>query len=500
MRRLLLSCFLLAFAGIASAESDARFAALERSATEAIDAGRAPSLAVAVVADGRIVYERAFGYADVEAGRAATVDTAYALASATKPITATAIVQLAERGRLDLDAPASRYLGPLKLQSPARRGASPSVRQLLSHTAGLPTYAQLYYGEDIAKASTLARSVARYGVLVQPPGRIAEYSNLGYGLLGAIIERRSGMAFGDYLRREVFAPLGMDHAFVGAPAAQDADVAVDYDAQNRPLPPLYNDTPGAGNVHASARDLIRFARFHLDPGSAASVMSAAGVQRMQRNADPGAMQHYYGNSYYGLGWYVRDDDGGERMVWHEGGMPGASTIIKLLPARNLGVVVLANKTEINDLTQTIADEALRALVPGYAPAALDPTANYSPYAAQPAFLGDWQGEIHVGGRSLRCRLEFGADGAVRIEYAGPQGKPVSAAFKGIVYGDSFVGAAPLQLPLAGQRGAEASLLLVKLLRSGDVLQGALVAYAAPARLDYLLPFYVRFTRRVSAPR
>lgn len=500
MRRLLLSCCLLAFAGLALAQSDARFAALERNATAAIDAGRSPSLAVAVVADGRIVYERAFGYADVAARRAATVDTAYALASATKPITATAVLQLAERGRLDLDAPASRYLGPLKLHSLARRGAAPSVSQLLAHTAGLPTYAQLYYGEDIATAPTFARSVARYGVLVQPPGRIAEYSNLGYGLLGAIVERRSGMAFGDYLRREVFAPLGMDHAFVGSPAAPDADLAVAYDAQDRPLPPLYNDTPGAGNVHASARDLIRFARFHLDPGSAESVLGAAGVQRMQRNADPGALQHYYGSSYYGLGWYVRDDDGGERVVWHEGGMPGASTIIKLLPARGIGVVVLANKTEINDLTQALADEALRALVPGYAPAALDPTANYSPYTAQTTFLGGWQGEVHVSGRRLQCRLDFGDDGTVRIEYAGAQGKPVSAVFKGLVYGDSFVGAAQLQLPLAGQRGAAAPLLLVKLLRSGGVLQGALVAYAAPARLDYLLPFYARFTRRVSAPR
>jgi CubicO group peptidase (beta-lactamase class C family) len=500
MRRQLLCCFLLAFAGIAQAQSDARFAALERSATAAIDAGRAPSLAVAVIADGRVVYEHAFGYADVAARRAATVDTAYALASASKPITATAVLQLAERGRVDLDAPASRYLGPLKLQSPVRRGAAPSVRQLLSHTAGLPTYAQLYYGEDIAAAPTFARSVARYGVLVQPPGRVAEYSNLGYGLLGAIVERRSGRRFGDYLQRNVFAPLGMDHAFVGTPATPDADVAVGYDLQDRPLPSLYNDTPGAGNVHASARDLIRFARFHLDPASAASVMSASGVQRMQRNADPGALQHCYGNSDYGLGWYVRDDDGGQRVVWHEGGMPGASTIIKLLPARNVGVVVLANKAEINDLTQALADEALRALVPGYAPGPLDPTANYSPYAAQPTFLGDWQGEVHLGSRRVQCRLDFGKDGTVRIEYAGPQGKSVSALFKGIVYGDSFVGAAPLSLPLAGQRGADAPLLLVKLLRSGDVLQGALVAYAAPARLDYLLPFYARFTRRVSAPR
>lgn len=498
--RNLLCCLVLVVAGTASAEPDARFSALERHAAAAVEAGRAPSLAMAVIVDGRIVYERAFGYADRDARRAATVDTAYALASATKPITATAVLQLAERGRLDLDAPVRRYLGPLKLRSLAQPGAAPTVRQLLDHTAGLPTYAQLYYGDGIAAAPAFARSVARYGVLVQPPGRVAEYSNLGYGLLSVIVERRSGLRFGDYLQREVFAPLGMDHAFVDAPATADADVAVGYDAQNQPLPPLRNDTPGAGNVHASARDLIRFASLHLGAESAAPVLSAAGVRRMQRNADPGALQHYYGNSHYGLGWYVRDDDGGERVVWHEGGMPGASAIIKLLPSRRAGVVVLANRTEVNDLTQQLADEALRALMPGYAPGPLDATANYSPYVAQPAFFGDWDGEIQLDRRRLRGRLQFGADGTVRIEYAGPRGEPVSAVLRGLVYGDSFVGAASLPLPLAGQRGSDAPLLLAKLLRSGDVLQGALVAYAAPARLDYLLPFYARFTRPATAPR
>lgn len=498
-----LRCFLLfavLVSGGAFAAGDvARFEALERRAAAEVDSGRVPSLAIAVVADGEIVYERAFGHADLASGRAATVHTAYALASASKPITATAVLQLAERGRIDLDTPAQRYLGRLRLSSTQRGASAPTVGQLLAHTAGLGTYAQIHYGDAIATAPAFARSVARFGVLVQPPGRVAEYSNLGYGLLGVIVERRSGLAFGDYLERHVFAPLGMEDAFVDLPAAADADVALGYDAENKPVGPLHNDTSGAGNVHASARDLIRFARFHL-AAAPTEVLGVDGVRRMQNNPDPAALQHYYAGSYYGLGWYVRADDGGERVVWHEGGMPGASTIIKLLPERRIGVVVLANKTEVNATTQAIADEALRALLPGYVPGALDPVANYAAYVAQPEFLGRWQGEIHVDGRRLPCTVQFGDGGKASLTYTPRGGTPVEAAFRGIVYGDSFVGAVPLALPVAEQTGVASPLTLIKLLRTGDVLQGALVAYSQPARLDYLLPFHVRLTRVVESAR
>lgn len=489
---------LVALIGTAAAQQTPDFSALERRVASEIDSGNLPSLAVAVAQDGRIVYARAFGHADLAGRRPATVHTAYALASATKPITATAVLQLAERGRIDLDAPAQKYLRPWRLQGPARSWPMPSVRQLLDHTSGLPTYAHIYYDDEIAHASRFAASVDRYGVLVQPPGRIAEYSNLGYGLLGFIVEKRGGLRFGDYLERNVFAPLRMDDAFVDEPDSAEADVATPYDAQNRALPRLRNDTPGAGNVHASAQDLIRFALFHLDPAAAQTpVLSPSGVRRMQQNADARALHHYYAGAYYGLGWYVRPDDGGQRVLWHEGGMPGASTIIKLVPDRGVGVVVLANKTEVNAVTQAVADEALRALLPGYSPGPLDATANYAPYAAQTTFRGDWRGSVAVAGRSLPCELRFAADGKVTLAVApAPDAQPGERGeFAGIVYGESFIGAVPLKLPIPEQAGSASPLLLVKLVRTGDVLQGSLVAYSSPQRLEYLLPFAVRLVRQ-----
>lgn len=474
------------------------FSTLEQRVAREIESGNVPSVAVAVAANGRVVYARAFGRADVASQRPATVHTAYALASATKPITATAVLQLAERGRIDLDAPASEYLRPWRLHRPVPDWPSPSVRQLLDHTSGLPTYAHIYYGDGIARAPSFADGAGRYSVLVQPPGRVAEYSNLGYGLLGQLVEKRSGMRFGDYLRRRVFEPLGMHDSFVDRPRSPAADVATPYDAQNRVLPALRNDTPGAGNVYASVQDVIRFAQFHLDPSAVAKpLLSLHSVQRMQQNADPQALHHYYAGTYYGLGWYVRPDDGGQRVLWHEGGMPGASTIIKLVPDRGIAVAVLANKTEVNAVTQAVADDALRALLPEYAPGPFDATANYVPYGAQAPFLGVWYGSVAVAGRSLPCELSFAADGKVTLAIAPEADSPrrVHGEFAGIVYRESFIGAVPLKLPIPEQAGNADPLLLVKLVRTGDVLQGSLVAYASPQRLDYLLPFPVRLSRR-----
>jgi CubicO group peptidase (beta-lactamase class C family) len=126
-------------AATAVAEPSPDFTALEQRIAREIDSGNVPSLAVAAVQDGRVVYLRAFGHADLATRRPATVHTAYALASATKPITATAVLQLAERGRIDLDAPAQNYLRPWRLHRTAERWQAPSVRQLLDHTSGLST-------------------------------------------------------------------------------------------------------------------------------------------------------------------------------------------------------------------------------------------------------------------------------------------------------------------------------------------------------------------------
>ena len=181
--------FLAAQPAFAKAPYD--FGEVERNAAQAVQKGTVPSLAIAIAKDGKIVYEHAFGYADVGAHVLATKHTAYSLASATKPITATALMVLHERKGISLSAPLETYLPALRFRDAAGNAAQVDLLQLLSHTSGLGTYARIDYGAAIAHAASLDDEFRRYGVLVDAPGRVSEYSNLGYGLIGEVIERQA---------------------------------------------------------------------------------------------------------------------------------------------------------------------------------------------------------------------------------------------------------------------------------------------------------------------
>jgi hypothetical protein len=237
--------------------------------------------------------------------------------------------------------------------------------------------------------------------------------------------------------------------------------------------------------------------FHIDPDSVGErLLSPATVERMRARNDDDAFHHYYGAAYYGLGWYVRaDDGGGRRVVWHEGGMPGASSIIKLLPDDGIAVVVLSNRTDANDVAQRMADALIRVVLPDHDPAPLDPVAGYLPFSGQGGFVGKWSGTIAVDGVDIPCTLDLGADGAVRIGYLSPGQTAFEATSPSMVNGSSLISAFPGRLPSADIGKDDTPLLLLKLVRTGNRLDGAVVAYSSAQRLHYLLPFAATLERK-----
>ena len=200
VRRLAVLCLVLSSA---CAHRSAAFrdvdAAIEQELANAI-----PSIAVAVARNGVIVHEAAFGFADAEEKRPATGNTPYPLASVTKPLVATGLMVLAERGQVDLDERAHRYAGGWVAANERY-----TLRQLLNHTAGLPTYATIRWSGEASPSHDTATMFRRYGFAAHPPGTVSEYSNLGYGLLGHIIAEQSGRSLAAFLETEVFRPLGM---------------------------------------------------------------------------------------------------------------------------------------------------------------------------------------------------------------------------------------------------------------------------------------------------
>jgi CubicO group peptidase (beta-lactamase class C family) len=173
-----------------------------------------PSVAVAVARDGRILREEGFGWADREKLTPATADTMYSLASISKPITATGLMILVQGAKVALDRPVNDYLGNARLRARVGNAADATVR-VANHTSGLPLHYQFSYADEPYRRPSMDETILRYGQLVRPPGEQYEYSNLGFGILDYVIARVSGRAYEDYMRQDVFVPLGLNHTSVG---------------------------------------------------------------------------------------------------------------------------------------------------------------------------------------------------------------------------------------------------------------------------------------------
>ncbi|MEL6534696.1 MAG: serine hydrolase domain-containing protein [Bacteroidota bacterium] len=464
-----------------------------------VRSGTLPSLAVGVLKDGQIVYEQAFGLADHERKVAATVHTPYQLASLTKPFTATAVMQLAQSGRLGLDDPITRYV---RLQKADSSFADPTLRQVLNHTAGLGTYFDIYYADEAIRPVSFAEAWAQYGIQFQPPGLVCEYSNLGYGLLGHVVEQVTGQAFGDYVQQHIFAPLGMENSFLVDSAAGSDHLAPKYDPELEPLPEVWNNTPGAGNLAASVRDLLTFGRAQLNPTDFPGLPTEA-ITEMHTYREPDALFHYYQATRYTLGWYRRDDDGGQPVVWHEGGMMGASTVLKLYPEEDLALVLLTNTYQPAVLRQ-LTDALTSEFIAKYQPSPLNELAEYTSVAADSAWLGTWEGWVQAGETRMPLSLSIAADG-IELSYTDERyrsfltdGQPLpirSQLLFGAVNQSYFVGTGMGELPTADRRGALPHLWSFKFYREGNTLRGTLVSLAAGTREYYAKPYALELRKR-----
>lgn len=476
------------------------FQTVEASVRAAVESGQIPSAAFAIAKNGQVIYENALGWADKEKQVASTAHTPYPLASTSKPIVATALLILHERGRIDLDAPAWRYSGDWFSHFPESSRPEYTVRQLLNHTAGLGTYARIYWRDQDNPVRSLEESFRKYGFAAQPPGAVSEYSNLGYGLLGHIVAQQSGKNLADILVTEVFGPLGMKDSSLVDSFSAPAAAAQKYDASGKALVETYNDTPGAGNIYASAHDLALFGAFHLggEADGAPAILSRQSRLLMRSFVDPGARYPYYNSSRYGLGWYFRANPEGEEVVWHEGGMPGASAILVLLPQRRIVAAVVINATDANPNAQAVANALIQAVEPGFRPVSFDAAEGFNRFTNQPELLGRWEGSIAVDGTDVPWALDFGADGTVRAEFPQRPSEsllPAQATFPMLVNGDLLLATFAATLPAADVAQTPGNYVLLRLLRRGDELSGTAVAYATEQRLEHLYPFAARLHRK-----
>jgi CubicO group peptidase (beta-lactamase class C family) len=294
--------------------------------------GKVPGAAVLVLRDGRPLFERGYGYADLEAHRRVSPITNFRLASMTKQFTAAAVLLLAQDGRLSLDDPVRRWLPELP---PATQ--SVRLRDLLTHVSGLIDYEELIPPETTQQLhdADVLRLLAAENRTYFPPGAQYRYSDSGYALLSLVVARAAHTSFAAFLQERIFAPLGM-HGTVAYEAAvsQVRERAFGYRPANslwqRDDQSLTSAVLGDGGVYSSIEDLARWDAALYD----ARLLSDA--TRSQAftpwvSTDDAHVQ-------YGFGWRITGE-----TLWHSGETVGFRNVIVRWPRRHFTVIVLTNR-------------------------------------------------------------------------------------------------------------------------------------------------------------
>jgi CubicO group peptidase (beta-lactamase class C family) len=313
-----------------------------------LEALEVPAASVAVVADGRIVFTGAYG-TDPGKPRPVRVDMRFPIGSISKQFCAAAILLLQEDGKVSLDDPAGRYVADL---GPA---ANVTLRQLLSHTAGLRDYwPQDYVFPRMMQPISRQELVATWAAkpLDFPPGTARQYSNTGYVVAGMVVEKVTGESLMHFLRRRIFEPLHMESVRdVDAEGLAADDVrGVQRAALGplRPADPIGQGWPfGAGELSMTAADLARWDEAMVDE----RILSPASWREMHT-----ATQLASGwSTQYGLGVGVVTDSLGRRVISHAGGALGFTTRSRVFPESHSAIVVLTN-SDSADAATSIADE------------------------------------------------------------------------------------------------------------------------------------------------
>lgn len=316
-------------------------------ASDRIDGSGAGNAVLALLEGGDLV-----GRHQLSTGEPVGLDSVFQVASLSKWVSAWGVLRLVEQGRLDLDAPVSRYLTRWSLPAGDFDLDGVTARRLLSHTAGLTDglgYAGFPPGTPVQSiedslshaddAVPGASGVVRVG---EEPGSSWRYSGGGFTLLQLIVEERSGEPFERFMQREVLGPLGMRHStFTWPEGGGDRRLAIFYDVDGEPAPHYRYTALAAASLYTSANDLVRFLQAHL-PGRDGSppgrgVLSPATLEEMRR---PHGSR--LGRDLYGLGTmlYARNGSGGF-VIGHDGNNgPAINTAARLDPASGDAIVVL----------------------------------------------------------------------------------------------------------------------------------------------------------------
>lgn len=351
---------------------------IEEMIAQTIEEGAVPGVAIGIVEGGELTFAQGYGKADLASDTLMTPMSLFHIASVSKTFVAAALMQLADAGMIDLDAPVTDYLPDFTLAEPESQEIT--IRELLSHTGGMPDvedWSGVVRGQGGAGDSALADYVQSLAAssLIAPTGEGFVYSSIGYDVLGDVIAKVSGRSFEEYMTEELLAPMGLEHS---------SFLPADLDLTLRATPYTFDD---AGNVapigyfpysraHAPAsglwtnvEDLGRYASILLEEGDAdgVEILPSAAIEEMWTPLVKTGWAELFGPTWqdYGLGWLMGEVD--EYVIPnHTGAMDeGYQVHLLLIPEQEIAVVTLVNIFDRDDghfRAYAIADKIMEILL------------------------------------------------------------------------------------------------------------------------------------------
>lgn len=333
-------------------------------APQLLDEHDTPGVSLALIDGQKLVWAEGFGYANIENKVKANADTIYRVGSISKTFTATAAMQLQERGLLRIDAPLKESLPEFSIRNRYADAQAITPRSIMSHHSGLPA--------DIMKGMWNANGEAKFTDVVTqlqeqyvayPPNYIYSYSNAAVSLLGHAIQRVSQQPFRQYIEENISLPMGMNHTSHELHPHMQAHLAKGYSDGDAIDVGELRDTP-AGGLYSSANDLSRFMRMILAKGkyNDKQILSANAVEEMMQPQNRGVALDFGLN--LGLGWFLVDHGitGVKTVASHGGGVPCYFSQMIVLPEQQLGVIALANSCTSGPVVANAATKLMKLAV------------------------------------------------------------------------------------------------------------------------------------------
>lgn len=315
-----------------------------------------PSISLSLIKDDAIVWSEAFGFTNVKKKVPASSSTIYSTGSNFKFVTATAIMQLAEAGKLDIDEPINKYLGDSAINDLSSEGTPVTFRHLLSHHSGLVGPIEIIPVWERKLPKTLVKLASEIST-EEAPGINFKYCNHCYALAGLIIEKVSGMSFQDYIVSHILKPLHIlsDGPIVPTPKMVE-ELALPYSLKNNHSVPVHQsrfDVYTAGDTYLTSPEMANFYIAQLNQGAFKenSILNSKSIAQMQ--------EPQFGSTYgFGIGVIEKDN---AKYLQHTGGVPGFSTFFKAETNSKIGVYIASNAEDSQGTLAAIGNLALKLL-------------------------------------------------------------------------------------------------------------------------------------------